>query len=86
MCIRDRPNFKLKRIEVLPGQRLSYQYHFKRQEAWTIVPVSYTHLDVYKRQSITFRITHPESSALSFFSSSTFLSTNKHHAMSVNFC
>ena len=33
----DEPNFKLKRIEVLPGQRLSYQYHFKRQEAWTIV-------------------------------------------------
>jgi hypothetical protein len=21
----------------LPGQRLSYQYHYKRQEAWTIV-------------------------------------------------
>ena len=33
----DEPNFKLKRIEVLPGQRLSYQYHYKRQEAWTIV-------------------------------------------------
>ncbi len=33
----DEPNFKLKRIEVLPGHRLSYQYHFKRQEAWTIV-------------------------------------------------
>lgn len=33
----DEPNFKLKRIEVLPDQRLSYQYHFKRQEAWTIV-------------------------------------------------
>lgn len=33
----DEPNFKLKRIEVLPGQRLSYQYHFKRQEAWTII-------------------------------------------------
>ena len=33
----DEPNFKLKWIEVLPGQRLSYQYHYKRQEAWTIV-------------------------------------------------
>jgi mannose-6-phosphate isomerase len=33
----DEPNFKLKRIEVLPGQRLSYQYHHHRQEAWTII-------------------------------------------------
>ena len=33
----DEPNIKLKWIEVLPGQRLSYQYHYKRQEAWTIV-------------------------------------------------
>ena len=33
----DEPNYKLKRIEVLPGHRLSYQYHYKRQEAWTIV-------------------------------------------------
>ena len=33
----DEPNFKLKWIEVLPGQRLSYQYHYKRQETWTIV-------------------------------------------------
>ena len=28
----DEPNFKLKRIEVVPGQRLSYQYHFKTFE------------------------------------------------------
>ena len=27
----------LKRIEVDPGGRLSYQYHYKRSEAWTIV-------------------------------------------------
>ena len=33
----DEPNFKLKRIEVLPGQRLSYQYHHHRQESWTII-------------------------------------------------
>lgn len=33
----DEPNFKMKRIEVLPGQRLSYQYHHHRQEAWTII-------------------------------------------------
>lgn len=33
----DEPNYKLKRIEVNPGQRLSYQYHHKRQEQWTVV-------------------------------------------------
>ena len=29
--------YKLKRIEVDPKGRLSYQYHLKRSEAWTIV-------------------------------------------------
>ena len=33
----DEPHYKLKRIEVLPGKRLSYQYHHHRQEFWTIV-------------------------------------------------
>lgn len=33
----DEPHYKLKRIEVNPGQRLSYQYHHHRQEFWTIV-------------------------------------------------
>ena len=33
----DEPNYKLKRIEVNAGQRLSYQYHQHRQEFWTIV-------------------------------------------------
>ena len=28
---------KVKVITVKPQQRLSYQYHFKRQEAWTVV-------------------------------------------------
>lgn len=28
---------KVKRITVNPGGRLSYQYHYKRSEAWTIV-------------------------------------------------
>ena len=28
---------KVKRIIVKPGQRLSYQYHHKRGEAWTVV-------------------------------------------------
>lgn len=30
-------NYKLKRIEVRPGQRLSYQSHKKRDELWMIV-------------------------------------------------
>ena len=28
---------KVKRITVSPGQRLSYQYHHRRSEVWTIV-------------------------------------------------
>ena len=31
------PHYKLKRIEVNPGQKLSYQFHYKRQEQWTII-------------------------------------------------
>ena len=37
LVIHDEPTYKLKRIEVNPGGRLSYQYHYKRSEAWTIV-------------------------------------------------
>jgi mannose-6-phosphate isomerase len=35
--LHDEPNYKLTRIEVEPGERLSYQYHYKRSEAWTII-------------------------------------------------
>lgn len=35
--IHDTPTYKLKRIEVAPKGKLSYQYHHKRSEAWTIV-------------------------------------------------
>tara|TARA_B100000900_G_C20512190_1_gene688511 strand:+ start:587 stop:931 length:345 start_codon:yes stop_codon:yes gene_type:complete len=28
---------KVKQITVIPGGRLSYQYHFKRSEVWTVV-------------------------------------------------
>ena len=35
--LHDEQNYKLKRIEVDPGHRLSYQFHEKRSEAWTIV-------------------------------------------------
>lgn len=35
--IQDSQNYKIKRIEVLPKSRLSYQYHMKRSECWTII-------------------------------------------------
>ena len=35
--IQNADNYKLKRIEVNSGQRLSYQYHNKRSETWVIV-------------------------------------------------
>lgn len=35
--ILDEPDYKVKRITVLPGKRLSYQKHFKRKEHWMIV-------------------------------------------------
>ena len=35
--INDEPNYKIKKIEVNTGQRLSYQYHENRSESWTIV-------------------------------------------------
>tara|TARA_B100001175_G_scaffold299212_1_gene290416 strand:- start:256 stop:606 length:351 start_codon:yes stop_codon:yes gene_type:complete len=35
--LQDNPNYKIKRIEVDPGERLSYQYHNKRSEMWIIV-------------------------------------------------
>lgn len=31
------PGFKVKRIEVLPGRRLSYQTHARRSEHWLVV-------------------------------------------------
>ncbi len=30
-------NYKVKRIEVLPGKRLSYQRHYRRAEHWFVV-------------------------------------------------
>ena len=35
--LEDGPTFKVKRIEVLPGKRLSYQRHARRSEHWFIV-------------------------------------------------
>lgn len=45
----DAENVKVKRIIVNPNQRLSYQYHHKRQEQWTVVEGELTIiLDNYK--------------------------------------
>lgn len=33
----DESEYKVKRLVVFPGQRLSYQKHFKREEYWTVV-------------------------------------------------
>jgi mannose-6-phosphate isomerase-like protein (cupin superfamily) len=33
----DEKSCKVKKITVLPGKRLSYQKHFKRQEHWMVV-------------------------------------------------
>jgi len=35
--LHDEPTYKIKRIEVETGHRLSYQYHKGRSEVWTIV-------------------------------------------------
>ncbi|NIO04724.1 MAG: cupin domain-containing protein [Proteobacteria bacterium] len=35
--LEDQDTYKVKRIEVFPGQRLSYQTHRKRAEHWMIV-------------------------------------------------
>tara|TARA_B100000214_G_C23600028_1_gene460259 strand:+ start:177 stop:536 length:360 start_codon:yes stop_codon:yes gene_type:complete len=35
--IHDQKNYKIKRIEINPGKRLSYQYHQKRSESWIII-------------------------------------------------
>jgi mannose-6-phosphate isomerase len=37
LVLDEGPDFKVKRIEVIPGQRLSLQSHRHRQEQWTVV-------------------------------------------------
>ena len=34
--VRDEPNYKAKILEVLPGKRLSKQYHLQRSEIWVV--------------------------------------------------
>ena len=33
----EEPDYKVKRVTVLPGKRLSYQKHSKRNEHWSII-------------------------------------------------
>ena len=35
--IEQKANYQIKHITVKPGKRLSLQYHFKRDEHWTII-------------------------------------------------
>lgn len=37
IIIESELNYKVKKITVNPGQRLSYQFHNKRSESWTII-------------------------------------------------
>ena len=47
----DSENFKVKKITMKPGQRLSYQKHFKREENWFVVQgVAEVTLDDQKHQ------------------------------------
>lgn len=47
----DSENFKVKKITMKPGQRLSYQKHFKREENWFVVQgVAEVTLDDVKHQ------------------------------------
>lgn len=36
LVLRDEPHYKLKQLQVLPGQRLSLQSHQHRQEHWIV--------------------------------------------------
>ncbi len=37
ITLEERDTYKVKRVEVLPGRRLSYQFHARRSEHWVIV-------------------------------------------------
>ena len=37
IVIESRRDFKIKKIDILPGQRLSYQFHKGRSETWVII-------------------------------------------------
>ena len=76
--LEEQPTHKVKRIEVLPGQRLSYQKHGKRSEHWVIVAgraivtLEGKNVDLSAGQSIDIprraphRITNPGRTLLTF--------------------
>jgi mannose-6-phosphate isomerase len=35
--IHDESEYKIKRLEIFPNQRLSYQYHKRRAETWIVI-------------------------------------------------
>ncbi len=37
ITLEDGDTYRVKRVEVLPGRRMSYQYHARRSEHWVIV-------------------------------------------------
>jgi mannose-6-phosphate isomerase len=76
--LEEKATYKVKRIEVLPGQRLSYQKHEKRAEHWmivggrAIVTLNGKEVDLSPRQSIDIprgaahRIANPGKDLLTF--------------------
>ena len=56
----DDPTTKVKRITVNPNQKLSYQYHHKRQECWTVIKGELTIVlddeKVFRKYGETIRI------------------------------
>ncbi len=52
--LEDEPNYKLKRIEVNPKHRLSYQYHNHRQEFWTIIEGTATVVIDEEEQTLSY--------------------------------
>lgn len=40
--LNEQKDFKIKKIIIKPGQRLSYQYHHKRTELWVVIAGSLT--------------------------------------------
>lgn len=60
----DNPKYKVKRISVNSGKRLSYQYHLERDENWVIVEgegrVTINNKDMYVSRGSTVSIKRKE--------------------------
>ena len=53
MCIRDSPNAKVMTVDQLVKEIVKYRNFFEASEGGGVTAVSYTHLDVYKRQRLS---------------------------------